>query len=438
MTGALRAACSVFAVILAVLQVPALADPPGDRITRTALAVGEAGAEAAREKLRLALKGGATFSSLLATAANGGTLVDATQLAAFNGSTGLINATPNAPFIAPSGFGAGHFQVFLTNDRGEPGAANASASVQSQVDTNNRVMVTSFGSGPGGTAATIQEELQLLQAFLAGSNMPGVIILPGPMVNFATSNSSASSINGGDFSVLGSCYPTIAVSTNAAKLYVDQLICGNNNVPYGSCGPYGGAYTCSKSNPALDSQPSTENFLPTALNPYDPTSPNSAPLQAWDQHLIRVDYLKSLVQSIMAVADFHELTDPGFTGGTATDPKIIAINHSQDFPNYWTGYGILLVTGTLKFRGEYAFHGLILAVGDGVYVHGGTNGAYVWGTMLVANINTPWQVDPRFVGVPSYSELGGGPTVLQYSSGDLMRYAASLMPLQRTSFQLLR
>ena len=424
-------------------SVSALRTVANDRMTKAAMAIAESGAEYARESLRQQVKAKKTLGQLLTTAANNGTLVDATQFSAFNGSTGISNGTTNMPVAASSAFGGGSFQVFLTNDRAETGMTQ-SASVQSTVDNNNRIMVTSFGTGPGGSLAVVQEQLKVFDAFAGGGHLPGVFVMPGPTLNFNNSNSRPCVMDGTDLeknqSNPNNCYPTIAVSTNAAKKALDQAICGNNNVSQGSCPPFSGAALCDRNNPAVDVIPSTENFLPTALNPYDPTSPNPAPAhnQVSDQHLIRVDYLKSLVESIKAVADFHSTSDPGFNGGTATQPVIIAIDGDFSSGANWTGYGILLVTGVLTFQGSFAYHGLVLAVGAGSYAHTGGGNSFLWGTTLIANINTPWAVDPTFVGVPTYSWEGGGNATMQYSSDDLNTYGAGLMPLERISFQLLR
>src|SRR5262249_43125989 len=155
--------------------------------------------------------------------------------------------------IPSTNFGSGSFQVFLMNDRFEPGSASQSASVQSQTDSNNRIMITSFGTGPGGSIAAVQEQLQVFNAFLPGQTMPGLIILPGPSVNFQTFDSNARQVTGA--SPNGGCYPTISVSTNAALAAVNTAI--NNKRPnnYQSCSPFTGI--------------ATENFLPTVANPYD-------------------------------------------------------------------------------------------------------------------------------------------------------------------------
>jgi len=409
---------------LAVLQnsVASLQVSSSDRLSKGARSIAEAGAEYARESLRTQLRAGATLNQKLLDAANGGALLNATVYSAFNGSTGLSNTTANTPLIAPTGFESGTFQVFLTNDRAEPGAVNQAASVKSTVDTNNRIMITSLGSTAGGGLAAVQEQLKIFDAFLAGRSMPGVLVLPGPSVNFNTFSSNARQVTGVDVDGAG-CFPTVSVTSNAAKALVDAAILAKRPTAYQSCLPFTG--------------PATQNFLPTADNPYDPVSPN-VPLLPGDPRLIRVKYLQQLVKSVMEAADFHSLSDPGFTGGTISDPKIIAIDGDASFPNNWTGAGIVLVTGALKFNGGFQYDGLMLAIGEGSYEHTGNGPGWVRGTTLVANVNTPWATDPTYVGVPSYKDDGGGNSLMQYSTRDLDRYAAAIMPLQLLTFQQFR
>jgi Tfp pilus assembly protein PilX len=419
------AALVVLAVLgLAVLQnsVSGLRTSGNDRTAKAALSIAEGGAEYARETLRVQLRSGVTLSQKLTEAANNGNLLNATVFSAFSGTTGLTNATTNTPLVAATSFGPGSFQVFLTNDRAEPGAASQSVSVQSKVDTNNRVMITSFATGPAGALAAVQEQLRVFDAFLAGPNLPGVLVLPGPAVNFQTFSSNARQVTGVDDMGNG-CFPTVAVTTNAAKGLVDAAIQAKRPNSYQSCPPFTGN--------------ATENFLPTAQNPYDTVTPN-VPTLGGDPRLIRVKYLQKLADSVKALADFHSLSDPGFTGGTLADPKIIAIDSDASFPNNWTGAGILLVTGQLKFNGGFEYNGLMLAIGTGFYEHKGNGPGWMLGTTLVANTKTPWTGDPTYVGIPSYNDDGGGNSIMQYSSNSLNRYAASIMPLQLLTFQQLR
>jgi hypothetical protein len=249
-----------------------------------------------------------------------------------------------------------------------------------------------------------------------------VLVLPGPGVNFQTFSSNARQVTGVDQTGTG-CFPTVAVTTNAVQALVDAAILAKRPNAYQSCLPFTGT--------------ATENFLPPADNPYDPASPN-VPLLAGDPRLIRVNYLKQLAKSVMEVADFHSLSDPGFTGGSLADPKIIAIEGDASFPNNWTGAGIILVTGALKFNGGFQYDGLMLAIGVGSYEHTGNGPGWMRGTTLVANVNTPWASDPTYVGVPWYKDDGGGNSLMQYSTTNLNRYAAAIMPLQRLTFQQLR
>jgi Tfp pilus assembly protein PilX len=405
-----------------------------DRSAKQALAIAEAGAEYARESLRLNLKN-KTLSSLgqaLTNAANHGTLVNATLLSAFNGSTGLANGTTNTPFILPTTFAAGNFQVLLTNDRNEPGATSQAASVQSPTDTNSRIMITSFGNAPNGALAAVQEQLGLYAGFLPGVELPGLLVMPGPTVNFQGPHSAARQLNGIDSSGTG-CYPTVAVSTNAAKAVVDS------NIPkpgdFISCSPFTSPPQAAASSTF---NPTTENFLPTASNPYDRVSPNTPRLPG-DPLLTHVKYLAHMVASVSAVADFHSTGDAGFTYGSTATPKIVAITGDLSISGNTTGAGVLLVTGTLTLNGTPSYHGVILVIGTGaVVVKGGGNGTFL-GAMLIANTATPWITNPAYVGVPSYSDNGGGTATTEaYDTGSLKSYAAAIMPLQVLTFEQLR
>ena len=110
----------------------------------------------------------------------------------------------------------------------------------------------------------------------------------------------------------------------------------------------------------------------------------------------------------------------------------------QDFPNNWTGAGILLVTGIMNFKGGFSYNGIMLAIGKGVYIHGGNGNGDMLGATIIANTAQPWSFNPAYVGVPSYQDNGGGSSTLKYSTLNLSRYAASIMPLKRVTFQQLR
>ncbi len=403
-----------------------------DRAAKAALTIAQAGAEYARETLRVQLKSGQTLSQVLTATAQDGPLVNATRLSAFGGTTALVNQTGNRPLVGTTRFAAGDFQVFLTNDRKEPALSQA-ASVQLLTDSNGRVMLTSFGSGPGGSVAAVQEEMQLSDAFQPGPSLPGTIILPGPTVNFRTFTSTARQITGRDSA--GNCYPTVATTSNAADAMVRDTINTLPNRPnYQSCPPWTGL--------------ATENFLRSDSNPYDPDPAHlnplpGAPFLAGDPRLIRVNYLNDLVAKVKAVADSVTSSQAGVFLGSTTNPRVVFIDGDATFTGSPSGAGILLVTGTLTFNGTPNYHGVILVIGTGSFVYNATGSGTIAGAIFVANTTTAWTgnsctVNDPCVGVPTYADNGAGNSIAMYDGPSLAGYAVPAMPLLSLSFQQLR
>jgi Tfp pilus assembly protein PilX len=413
-----------------------------DRMSKSALAVAESGIEYGRERLRTLLRAGPiTLSQKLTQAANGGTLVNATRFSAFNGSTGLNNSTTNLALIGPTQFRSGSFQVFLTNDRCETMAGgvcvNQAASVQSTVDTNNKIMLTSLGTGPGGSLAAVQQQVKVFDAFAAGPNMPATVVLPGPNVDFVpfTSNSAAvkgCDLNTGNGNPVG--YPTIAVSSQAALTNALSFFNpdgkGKYKDKYDDCSPMGSG-----------AANSFENFLastPSNPNPYDSSTGNT-PLVPGNPQLVEVAYLKNLVSLVWEAADYRSTGAAITTLGTADHPVIAFIDNPGGEVQYGgspTGYGILLVTGQLTFTGTPTYTGLILCIGDGRFQYTGNGTGTITGSILVANIKNPY--NEQYVGVPYYHDTGAGNHIQQYDSTSLSTYANAIMPLQSLTFQQLR
>ena len=83
-----------------------------------------------------------------------------------------------------------------------------------------------------------------------------------------------------------------------------------------------------------------------------------------------------------------------------------------------SGAGILVVTGTLNFAGNFAYSGLILVIGQGnVQESGGGNGTFN-GTMFIANTNSTTSPYAQLatLGSPTFSWNGGGGNSFQYNS----------------------
>lgn len=394
----------------------------GFQSQKIAFEAAEAGVEYARERVRTRRASGTSYTQLLTTARNGGRLVDASSLASFSGTTGLVNATTNIPFVASTALGGGAFQAFVNNDRAE--------GVTTATDSNNAIMLTSFGSGPNGVGfAVVQAEVRMGLDLPA---IPGVITLPGPSVDFHPFNSETNEHEvDGDDAASSNCYATIGVTSSTALAQVNAAIAAKAD-HYVTC-------------PSRRGASSTENFVSnnpaSPSNPYEPRTPNTPPIVAGDPRLMSVSYLTGLVGKIRDVADFRSPSDPGFTLGSTDSPKIVVID--GDYTVTTAGAGILVVTGALQFNTNISYTGLILAVGKGsvTVVKGGT-GSDQYGALLVANTSVPWITDPRYVGIPSYTDGGSGT-----SNGGNQVYDSRLaqaitvrqsLPLELVSYQQLR
>ncbi|MFN0123539.1 MAG: pilus assembly PilX N-terminal domain-containing protein [Blastocatellia bacterium] len=105
-------------------------------------------------------------------------------------------------------------------------------------------------------------------------------------------------------------------------------------------------------------------------------------------------------------------TIPSGALGTTSAPKIVVIEGDQQI-NAGSGAGILIVKGTLEFRGNASYDGIILCLGTGQMVRrGGGNGVIRGGILLggySANSNT-------FDLQSGFETNGGGCSDILYSS----------------------
>ncbi len=101
------------------------------------------------------------------------------------------------------------------------------------------------------------------------------------------------------------------------------------------------------------------------------------------------------------------VNNPSINLGTAANPTISVVNGNFSMgPS--TGYGILVVTGTLTFSGNYAWNGLILVIGNGASVmSGGGNGQVVDAVYVANTANNTFSS-------PDVNWNGGGGNGIQY------------------------
>jgi hypothetical protein len=96
---------------------------------------------------------------------------------------------------------------------------------------------------------------------------------------------------------------------------------------------------------------------------------------------------------------------------SAAAPATVAVNGDLDLSTWTgTGYGILLVTGTLTYNPSSTWNGLVLVIGQGNVVSTGSGGGGFFGAVLVANTQ-----DPSGNFGPASWVTSGGATI-KYSS----------------------
>jgi hypothetical protein len=126
--------------------------------------------------------------------------------------------------------------------------------------------------------------------------------------------------------------------------------------------------------------------------------------------------LKALIDAIKAAPGANVYgNDPGsIEEGDEDDPAINYVEGDLDFGG--DGYGILVVTGTARFHGNFSWHGIVLVVGNGVADFDGGGNGLITGTIIVANIwdNYTNQNLHDALGSPTMDWNGGGGNGIRY------------------------
>jgi len=104
------------------------------------------------------------------------------------------------------------------------------------------------------------------------------------------------------------------------------------------------------------------------------------------------------------------------TFGSASNPAINYIEGDATINGNGDGYGILVVTGTLQFGGDFHWHGTVLVVGDGIMDFNGGGEGTIQGMLLVAKIWDSYTTKNVLstMGSPSINWDGGGNNGVYY------------------------
>jgi hypothetical protein len=140
--------------------------------------------------------------------------------------------------------------------------------------------------------------------------------------------------------------------------------------------------------------------------------------------------LNSVINQIHDQANNVYGNNPGSVDlGTADHPVVNFVDGDLTLSGNNTGYGILVITGTLHLSGNFGYHGVVYVIGDGVAEMNGGGNREIWGTMLIAKI---WDTGIAHteanlrstLGAPSLDWNGGGTNEIRYDhcwADDMLR-----------------
>jgi Tfp pilus assembly protein PilX len=269
------------------------------RNSRLVLDVAIAGAERAREALRLenlASSNNQSFSDELNSAARKGA----------NGTLDGYSSTTDDVPLATGTLNNVTYSAYLSNDSVD-GATNTT-------DSNGLVMITSVATGPNNARAQVQIVVSL-QSFPISS--PATIYAKGDV----TGNGSSLTISGND---------ACGVATALSPIYTEDP-----------------ATTNFSGNPALSGNPSTPQHgtLNIDLTSYMNALKSGATILTQDQN----------------GATYGSASNYGIVYSWPDDPANFN-NQGLKLQNV-TGYGILLVNGDLELGGGFQWNGIIIVTG---------------------------------------------------------------------------
>ena len=288
--------------------------------------------------------------------------------------------------------------------------------------------ITSYAVLPNGSQKMLQTVVRPLVEF-AGLNAPAfnaALTLAGNNVTFTGPNSSTFYIQGQDSP---SCIPpsqmvpAIGFTTDPAS--------GDR----------------SKSNIIAGATPASNyTGMPDNPPPPPPTTPATGSVAnvggAMNLNWLTPNGLDAVVQDIANGADAvitGPATPSSFPSGMSTGhPMTIVVNGDLDM-NGWrnTGYGLLLVTGTLKYDPDATWEGVVLVIGQGNFVstRGGSGG--IDGAVFVAQTRDAAGNLLRNLGPSSFSQTGPGNNAgrgINYNSC-LVRFAFGPITYKVISFR---
>jgi len=146
------------------------------------------------------------------------------------------------------------------------------------------------------------------------------------------------------------------------------------------------------------------------------------------RNVLNPNFLYNFTQSIASLADYRYSGNTHLSGrtelGTEGSPAITFVDGDLKLSGSGSGYGILVVTGTMDYSGAFDFDGLVLIIGEGSVDIRGAN-KDITGGMLIANLEESG--GEHVFGVPDIWLRGNSGFFFDSTS---IRMALGLLPLK--------
>jgi hypothetical protein len=281
--------------------------------------------------------------------------------------TGFTGYGDDEPLVDTAAFGNGWHIAFLTND---PVDGRTSL-----VDSNERVMITSFGGGPDRSFEVVQAIVELREIF--PSAPPATITILGPDPVFHGGSSAAKQFIGNDCNgsgIPGFYAPVIGVIGPSGA--ADPCPPLGNSVTCGIIKPntYKTGYGTYVGNDTAEDV--TDAGVYGSVGPIDPS---------W----LNCQNLVDLGEQVREAADVICAPAAACVFPPNDPARVIYIEGDFVLGPTLSGDGLLWITGELEMHGQTAWNGMIYVVGEGIYIRKGAGNGPVSGALFVADIAGP-------------------------------------------------
>lgn len=270
--------------------------------------------------------------------------------------------------------------------------ATATASVGAAGNTMGGVyLLTALAVTPSGSRAMTQMEIGVIYTSSYTFGIGGALTVIGPNPSFGTPHSQ-------NFQMIGTDCPTCA-----------PVPSGCNTTAGPSIDAIGIDDPTNATNPSA-----VQTIVGDLAKPNNYIGTNSAPdvVNANLGNPTAAQLNEFVAQIASAATNVYgsptsTVNNPSINLGTAANPPINVVYGNYSMGSS-TGYGILVVTGTLTFSGNYSWDGMILVIGNGASIMSGGGNGQIVGGIYVANTSG------NTFGSPSVSWNGGGGNGIQY------------------------